>query len=76
MLLRIKTTPKAKQNKIVKISSTNYHIYTTAAPEKGKANTAIIKLLSKKFNIAKSKIIIIKGLKSKNKTISILVDKK
>ena len=71
MHLIVKVTSKAKLNKIVHINNQKYHIYTTTAPDKGKANLQIIKMLSKKFNVPKSQIIILKGKKSKNKIIQI-----
>lgn len=46
-------------------------IYLRAPAVDGKANKALIEFLSHHFNVAKSKIEIIKGLKSRNKTITI-----
>ena len=71
MRIIIKTTPKAKSNSVTKISDTEYYIKTTAAPDKGKANTAVIKLLSKELKLPKSRIQIIQGKKSRNKLIKI-----
>ena len=47
-------------------------IYLTAAPIGGKANKELIKLLSEKLGVSKSKINIIKGEKSKEKVIEVL----
>jgi len=41
-------------------------------PENGKANKAVIALFSRTFKIPKSNIKIIKGEKSKNKTLEII----
>ena len=71
MNINIKVTPKAKENSIKKIDSTNYHIKITAPPDKGKANQAIIKLLAKELKIPKSSLQIIKGKTSRNKIIEI-----
>ncbi len=46
-------------------------VYTTVAPTDGHANEAVIKLLSEYFNIAKSKIKIVRGEKSRDKVIDI-----
>ena len=46
-------------------------IYLTAVPVDGKANTELIKLLSKELDISKNKISIIKGEKNKEKIIEI-----
>jgi uncharacterized protein (TIGR00251 family) len=44
-------------------------IYVSAPPESGKANAAIIALLSSHFKVPKSKISILKGATQSNKTI-------
>ena len=76
MKLIIKVTPKANKdevsgeeqdlfgNKILKIK-------TTKAPEKGEANKAVIAILAKHFNTAKSNINIISGQTSRTKMVEI-----
>ena len=71
MIIEVKATPKAKFNKVSQLDDIHYHVYTTAAPDKGKANEAIIKLLSAEFKIPKSKFKIIGGEKYHNKLIQI-----
>jgi uncharacterized protein (TIGR00251 family) len=71
MILKIKVIPKAKLNKITRLDDTHYHIYTTAAPEKGKANQAMIKMLAKELGIAKSRLEIIKGLTNRQKLVKV-----
>lgn len=46
-------------------------VYLTTAPTKGKANEALISLLSEKLGLNKSKITVIKGEKSNKKVIEI-----
>lgn len=74
-MLRIKVTPKASSERIKKDVSTDgavlYKIYVTAAPEDGKANEAVIKLLAKALGVAKSNLTIIHGHTSREKTIKI-----
>ena len=41
----------------------------TAVPEKGKANSALIKLLSKEWKLAKSNFKVISGETDRNKTL-------
>ena len=41
----IRVTPHAKQNKVIE-SDGVLRVYTTVAPENGRANTAVIELLS------------------------------
>ena len=70
MLLNIKVIPNAKKEQIKK-SDNGLRIYVTVPPEGGRANRAVIKLLSKELDIAKSKIEIIKGEKTREKIIKI-----
>lgn len=71
MIIEAKVVPKAKLNKISRLDDTHYHIYTTTAPDKGKANESVIKLLAKELNLPKSKLKIIGGQKYHNKLIQI-----
>ena len=48
-------------------------IYLTAIPVDGKANKELIKLLAGKMGVSKSRIKIIKGEKSKEKVIEVLI---
>ncbi len=48
-------------------------IYLTAVPVQGKANKELIKLLAEKLGVSKSRIEIIKGEKSKEKVVKVLM---
>lgn len=63
--------PKSSQNKIDGIRNSALLIRIQAAPEDGKANAAIISVLSKTLKLAKSEIHIEHGLTSRHKTLSI-----
>ena len=73
--LHIKVTPKAKIERIKKEvrddGTALYKIYVTAAPEDGKANDAVIKLLAKSLDIAKSSLTIVRGHTIRDKVIKI-----
>ena len=61
--------PGSSQEKIVATGENELTVYLRAKPHDGEANTALIKLLSKHFNIPKTTIDIVRGSKSKVKTI-------
>ena len=69
-IFNVRVTPHAKQNKVVETDGV-LRVYTTVAPENGRANEAVIKLLSEYFNVAKSRIVISKGLASRDKVVCI-----
>lgn len=71
MKISVKVKTRAKKDKIEKIGENNFIISIKEAPIEGKANKAIIKSLAEYFNIKKSNIEIIRGHKSKEKTIKI-----
>ena len=69
MIYNIRVITNAKESKVIRRS---IKVYTTAVPEDGKANKEVIKILAKHFNIAKSKIKIIRGETKRDKTIEIM----
>jgi len=66
----IRVIPHAKQNKVIENDGV-LRVYTTTAPEKGRANGAVIELLSEYFGVPKTRIKILKGLASREKLITI-----
>ena len=70
MIITIKTVPGAKKN-FLKEENGCYKVYLTAPALEGKANKALIEYLADYFRVKKSQIEIIKGLKSRNKTVNI-----
>lgn len=71
MKITIHVKTKASVNKVVEQDGM-ITIFTTASPHKGEANKKVIELLSKHLKVSKSNIKIVKGIKSKIKTIEIL----
>ena len=61
--------PRASRNQIIGIHNHCLKIKLTSPPVDGAANQACIKFLAKAFGISPSRISIVKGETSKNKTI-------
>ena len=70
MKIKVRVKPKSSKRKIEKISNEEYKVYLKSAPEKGKANIELIKLLKKEF---RGDIKIIKGKTSRNKIVEIVI---
>ena len=68
LIIRIKIIPNSSKNDII-IEDELIKIKVTAQPVENKANKALLEFLSKNFKIPKTKIEIIKGETSKEKTI-------
>ncbi len=71
MRIIAKVKPGASFNKINQIDSNYFEIFTTAPAVEGKANKAAIELLAEFFDVAPSRISLVKGAKSKQKTFEI-----
>lgn len=79
MRLIVHLTPKASHNKIDgwAVDTENQKILrvrVTVVPEDGKANEALIKLLSKALHISKSRISIIRGATSRIKHLEVKME--
>ena len=61
--------PGSSQEKIVETAPGELTVYLRAKPHDGEANTALIKMLSKHFDVPKTSIVILRGTKSHTKTI-------
>jgi len=70
MRLDVKVIPSAKKN-LMKAEVAPVKVYLSAPAVDGKANKALIAFLSEYYKITKSNISIIKGLKTRYKTVNI-----
>lgn len=71
MRLSVKVKAKARKNS-VEITGDGVVVCVTAPATKGKANEAVSELLARHFGIAKSKVILIRGDKSREKLFEII----
>ena len=69
--INVRVQPKAKRNRVEIVDGVKLKVYVTAAPESGKANDAVIGLLSKTLKVPKSRMSIVRGQKSRDKLIRI-----
>lgn len=72
MHIQVKVIPRSKQASVEEKDGI-YVVRVTTVPVDNQANQAVIKLLAKYFKTAKSNLIIVKGIRSKNKVINILI---
>lgn len=70
MRLEIKVVAGARKN-MIKVDASPLRVYLTAPAVDGKANKALVDFLSEYYKITKTNITIIRGLKSRRKTIMI-----
>lgn len=70
MQTKIRVQPKAGRNAI-EVAGDKVTVRVTAAPEGGKANDAVVALLAKRLGVAKGRVSIVRGHKSRDKTVLI-----
>jgi uncharacterized protein YggU (UPF0235/DUF167 family) len=73
MIYNVKVYPGSRRNDIS--VDGDIKIWTTSKPVDDQANNAVIRQLAEHFGIAKSKIKIIRGDKSRLKIVDIILDK-
>ena len=74
--INLKITPRASKNEITGIKEKRLCIRIAAPPEDGKANESLCIFLSKILNCPKRDILILKGEKSRLKTVSVPIEYK
>ncbi len=71
MPISVRVQPNAKKSELVGFSDGVWQVRVSVPPVKGKANAALIALLSEVLGVGKSCLHIVKGLTSRNKVIAI-----
>lgn len=75
VLINVRVTPRASANKVVPSTGPDgmpvLNVHVTAVPADGDANAAVVRVLSEHFGIAKSSIVIVRGLAGRNKLVRI-----
>ncbi|MDO4987382.1 MAG: DUF167 domain-containing protein [Candidatus Saccharibacteria bacterium] len=69
MLYQIKVKPGSSQEKVVQNDDGTLTVYLRAKPHDGEANTVLIKILAKYFDVPKTTIMIKSGAKGRLKTV-------
>ena len=81
MRIRVKVKPSAKVQEVTQLDQPGlfgsdkepfYRISVKEPAKEGKANEAVLRALAKHLNITAGRLKIVRGLKSRNKTIEIL----
>lgn len=69
-LISIKVIPKSGRSEL-KFEGNVLKVWLKSAPEDGKANDELVRILAKTFDLARSEIKIVRGKSTKNKTVDI-----
>jgi len=74
MKIFVKAKPKAKRESIEKIDKNHFVVCVKQAPEQGRANKAIAKIIAKYFQISLSQVVLKSGIHSRNKVFEVNID--
>lgn len=70
MIISVKVYPGSKVQKIIRVDD-KFKIYLKSIPKNNEANNELVDLIARHFNVSKSQILIIRGLKSPHKVLKI-----
>ncbi|MEK7641318.1 MAG: DUF167 domain-containing protein [Patescibacteria group bacterium] len=71
MKISVHAKPGAREEKVEKISDTEFNVSVKEPPIEGRANQAIIKALAEYFHVSSSRVNIVLGRTLRNKIIEI-----
>jgi uncharacterized protein (TIGR00251 family) len=69
--LRLRVAPKAARSRIMGVHGGALKVAVTEAPERGRANAAVIELLARALGVPKKNIAIVSGETAQDKVIEI-----
>jgi len=69
--IKVKVFPRSSREQLIRESGL-VKAYVKAAPDKGKANRALVELIAREYNVKKSSVIILKGQTGRNKVVEVL----
>ncbi|MBF0369931.1 MAG: YggU family protein [Magnetococcales bacterium] len=69
--IRVKVVPRASREKIVGLHGESLKIALTAPPVEGAANQALCQFLAGEFKVAKGRVSILRGERSREKVVRI-----
>jgi hypothetical protein len=75
MKITVRVKPNSKQDRVDKTGDNEFVVRVREKALEGRANKAVVDILSDRFNIPKTNIRIIKGLKSRTKIFDIILDR-
>ena len=70
-ILAVRMTPGAKRDAVTALKEGVWNIKIAAPPVEGKANERLVAFLSKKLNVRKSSLSVVKGQTSRFKLLSV-----
>jgi uncharacterized protein (TIGR00251 family) len=67
----VRVSPRASRSELVGLRDGVLHVRVTAPPMEGEANRELCKLLAKRLGIARSRVGVVRGLRSREKLVRV-----
>jgi uncharacterized protein (TIGR00251 family) len=74
MLIRVYVTPNAREASVVKVSEDYFEVRVDGRAVSGRANKRLLEILAEYFKVPKSRISIVRGTKSRNKIVQVILE--
>ncbi len=75
MLIRVYVTPNARQASVVMVSEDHFEVRVDERAAGGRANKRLLEILAEHFKVSKSRIAILRGTKSRNKLVQVILER-
>ena len=69
--LRLRVSPGARRSEIVGRHGEAWKVRVAAAPERGKANTAVLELLADALDVESGQLVLVSGAGSRDKVVEL-----
>lgn len=73
MKINVFVNPNSKYSQVTKLSDYDYKVKVDAPAKDGEANSRLIEILARHFEVDKNSVSIVKGFKSKRKIVNVFV---
>jgi uncharacterized protein len=74
MLIKVYVTPNAREAAVVKVSEDYFEVRINERAVGGRANKRLQEILAEHFKVQKSRITILRGTKSRNKLVQVVLE--
>ena len=75
MLIRVYVTTNARDARVVKVSDDYFEVRVDERAVGGRANKRLLEILAEHFKVQKSRISILKGTKTRNKLVQVILER-
>ena len=74
VLIIVRVATGAKEARVTKTGEDSYEVRVDAKAVSGRANKRLLEILSEHFGVPKSRISIVRGTKSRDKVVSLILE--